>query len=151
MIRQFVHPGFCLSCRGCCRFSQKDSVWSPHLLKSEQGLGQAQVKNIPILSGEGFVCASLDIKSSRCRIYQNRPFDCQLYPFLINLNSGKIYLAIDLGCPFARDNFENSHYKEYSSYLVDFFNAPEQKSLLKSNPQLIQSYENAKNLFELSI
>jgi uncharacterized protein len=149
MIKQFVYPGFCLSCQGCCRFKQKDSVWSPHLLKSEEVFGQVQVKNIPAVSGEGFVCASLDIATSKCKIYQNRPFECQLYPFLFNLNSGKSYLAVDLGCPFARDNFGNNYFNEYAGYLEDFFNTPEQKSLLKLNPQLFQSYELVKDLFEL--
>ena len=151
MIKQFVSSHFCLSCLGCCRFKEKNSAWSPHLLKSEQALGEQAVENICDPQGEGFICASLDAKSRSCKIYQKRPFECQLYPFLINSNSGKFYMALDLGCPFAKDNFQGSLYNEYIKYLKDFFNAAQQKNVLKNNPQLIQSYENVKNVFELDI
>jgi Fe-S-cluster containining protein len=174
MIRQFVPGDFCLDkCRLCCRFSQEDSVWSPCLLDSEEevllrnnlaaGLVTPKKKfrllpfaqevdpRLPGHMGEIFICPLLEMPQGKCKVYSLRPFECQLYPFLINKRGREAFLSVDLGCPYVKDKFELPEFREYARQLSDFLNLPSQKELLKSNPQLVQTYTDARDIAELKI
>jgi Fe-S-cluster containining protein len=164
MIKQFVPQEFCLKCRGCCRFKEADSVWSPCLLDEEiQGLLDKpgipvasisigrRIQPIPNPEGEDFICPFLGIADNRCKIYATRPFECQLYPFLINLRKGKVLLTVDLNCPYVYEQINRPAAKEYIAYLTDYLNSKPLKSLLKDNPQIIQAYEEVREVAELSL
>lgn len=98
-----------------------------------------------------FICPFLNTSDGKCRIYQSRPFECQLYPFLISKDKGKVFLSVDLGCPFARERLESREFKDYLQYLMVYLNSPLQLNLIRNNPQIIQTYEEAKTLVELDI
>lgn len=161
MIKQFIPQGFCLKCQGCCRFSQENSVWAPCLLSEEiQGLLdrnipfvsisiEKRICPIPHPSQEGFVCPFLNIRENKCKIYDFRPFECQLYPFLINLRNKKALLTVDPNCPYVRDNLKSKEFKEHTEYLTAFLNSAEQIRIIKENPQIIQAYEEVLDLVEL--
>jgi len=159
MLKQLVPEDFCLKCRGCCRFKEPDSIWSPTLLYEE-------IKVIPTFtissskkirlapSAEklnNFICPFLNFEGNLCNIYANRPFECQLYPFLINRERDKAFLALDLNCPFIKENLDSPTFKEYSRGLAKLFNSPQCKKLFKDNPQIIQAYPEAINLAEIII
>lgn len=163
MIKQFIPQEVCLKCQGCCRFRSPDSVWSPCLLD-----GEIQVlldKNIPpafisrerrILPvhnpGEGnYVCPFLDAGSNKCKIYAFRPFECQLYPFLINLRSKKVILTVDLNCPYIKEKIDTPAFKEYADYLAASLNSSQQIKMLKDNPQLLEAYEEVSEVVELKL
>jgi len=151
MIRQFVGSDFCLKCFGCCRFKEKDSVWTPKLLDAEaEKLGEL-IKLIANPEQDNFVCLSLDIPGNKCKIYHQRPFDCQLYPFLLNQRGENIFLAVDLNCPYVRQNLESQSFKEYVKELDDFLNSGDRLKQLRANLQLIQTYKEAQDLIELDI
>ena len=164
MIRQFLSSEYCLKCQGCCRFREESSVWSPCLLDEEvivlidnpeipaatMSLDR-RLHPIPNPGGEGFICPFLSIKGNICRIYTQRPFECQLYPFLINLRQKKIILTVDLNCPYVKEKINTPEFKEYAEYLADFLNSPAQISLLKDNPQLLQAYEEVADVIELRL
>lgn len=161
MIKQLIPQGFCLKCQGCCRFSRIDSVWLPCLLEEEiQDLldkkippaaisAKRQLLPIPHPKQEGYICPFLDIDENKCKIYSYRPFECQLYPFLINLRDKKVLLAVDLNCPYIRENLKSTHLEDYTEYLTAFLNTPGQLQLLKDNPQIIQAYEDVQELLEI--
>ncbi|MCK9603710.1 MAG: YkgJ family cysteine cluster protein [Candidatus Omnitrophica bacterium] len=163
MIKQFVPQEACLKCQGCCRFAKADSVWSPCLLDEEiQELLDKEIppayisadrRILPIADpqGEGFICAFLNAGENKCRIYAFRPFECQLYPFLINLRGQKVILTVDLNCPYVKDKLKTEAFKEYTEYLASFLNSPEQIRILKDNPQLLQAYEAVTDLVELDM
>ena len=163
MIKQAIPKDYCLSCVGCCRFSEQDSVWLPCLLNEEiQELLKknfppsliSQDKNIhslPNLAQNNFVCSFSQPKDNKCAIYAFRPFECQLYPFVINRKADKVFLALDLRCPFVKENLESQEFKEYIQYLTGFLNSPARIKVLKSNPQIIQIYEDVLNLAELNL
>ncbi len=163
MIRQAIPHDYCLSCQGCCRFSQQDSVWLPCLLNEEiENLLKknfppsliSQEKKIrcePYLGENNFICSFLEPRENKCQIYAFRPFECRLYPFLINQEGKEIFLAIDLKCPFAQKNLESPEFKLYLRYLADFLNSQEGSALLKNNPQLFQAYPEVLNLVKLSL
>jgi len=63
----------------------------------------------------------------------------------------KIFLALDLRCPFIKDNLESLGTKGYIQYLTGFFKSQAGSSILRNNPQIIQEYPEVVNLAELEI
>ncbi|MBU3959073.1 MAG: YkgJ family cysteine cluster protein [Candidatus Omnitrophica bacterium] len=173
MIKQLVPGEFCLNeCRCCCKFSQEKSIWSPALLNEEiEGLLKNNIPpsilsenkkirliafpqkscDLPSHVEDIFICPFLNPKDSKCKIYTLRPFECQIYPFLINRRKEKIFLAVDLGCAFIKKNLDSQEFKEYVRYLEEFFNNTTEIARLKNNPQLIQAYDEASDLLELKV
>lgn len=181
-IEQFVSCEYCLKCRGCCRFNQSDTVWSPVFLKeeisrfTERGIDKSRLNNnkirlLPRPEEDKFLCGFLNADDNRCLIYPVRPFECMLYPFLINRCGNKIFLAVDLNCPFVRETigpegerfFENpvmadekcsyaagqdpekeGRFNGYAHYLLNFLTSPDRTRILKNN--LIPEYENVLNI-----
>ena len=88
---------------------------------------------------------------NKCKIYLNRPFECQLYPFLINRRAEGVFLAVDLNCPFASQHLNHPEFKKYLDYLKGFLDSPKQLGILKRNPQILQSYEGVSDLLPLEI
>jgi len=164
VIKQFVPSEVCLRCQGCCRFSEELSVWAPCLL-DEEIQDFVDNKDIPAVSlsldkrippvpnpkGEGFICPLLNIDDNKCRIYGLRPFECQLYPFLITLRNKKVLLTVDLNCTYVREKVNTKEFKDYADYLTDFLNSPAQLTLLKDNPHILQAYEEVLDVVELKL
>jgi len=163
MIKQIIPSEVCLSCRGCCTFSQPESSWSPILLDSEiQQLLECnyppslispakRFRPVPDSQSDRFLCAFLNPVDFTCKIYSSRPLDCRLYPFMINRKEKKVFLACDLRCPFVKGHLETEGFKEYIRYLNDFLNSPPSLNLLRKNPQIIQEYEGLLDLEEIKI
>ncbi|MFA5144830.1 MAG: YkgJ family cysteine cluster protein [Candidatus Omnitrophota bacterium] len=163
MIKQFVPSRACLKCQGCCRFKEEDSVWSPCLLDEE--VQDFLDKNIPAASisvdrrlqlipnsaGEGFICPFLNSADNCCKVYDSRPFECQLYPFLIKLCNGKVLLTVDLNCPYVNEKMSTPEMDEYINYLTAHLNSKQQLTMLKNNPQITQAYEDVQDILELEI
>ncbi|MDD3345249.1 MAG: YkgJ family cysteine cluster protein [Candidatus Omnitrophica bacterium] len=164
MIRQFVPQEFCMKCKGCCRFKEQDSVWSPCLLDEEIQV-LLDRKDIPPASisinrriqpvsapcESGFICPFLGVGDNKCAIYSARPFECQLYPFLINLRKGKVLLTVDLNCPYVYERINSPEAKEYIAYLSGYLNSPDCLGKIKDNPQIIQAYEEVREVAEIKL
>jgi Fe-S-cluster containining protein len=164
MIKQFVPQEFCLKCRGCCRFKEANSVWSPCLLDEEiqelldkPGIPAASIaidrRIQPIANPQGidFICPFLETLDNQCRIYDLRPFECQLYPFLINLRKGKVLLTVDLNCPYVYEKINSQEAKEYIVCLTNYLNSRALRSMFKDNPQIIQAYGEVREVAELNL
>lgn len=161
MIKQFVPSEFCLNCRNCCRFRDEKSVWSPCLLDEEiQVLLEHKIPPaaisldrrlllIPDPCGEGFICPFLNNQDNKCRIYKIRPFECALYPFLLNMRNGRVLLTVDLNCPYVGKTMDTPQMKDYITYLTAYLNSPGQLRMFKDNPQIVQAYEQVKEVAEL--
>ncbi|MFH0738541.1 MAG: YkgJ family cysteine cluster protein [Candidatus Omnitrophota bacterium] len=164
MIRQLIPQEICLRCLGCCRFLKSDSCWTPRLLKEEaEELARLNLLNEEQTSGakmplrlsaaadNNLLCLFLDQPSNKCRIYNSRPFECQLYPFLINRKGESVILSVDLNCPFAKERCDNGEFKEYSVYLSELLDSPHYQKLLLDNPQIAQRYDGVLELCPLNI
>lgn len=161
MIKQFVPQEVCLKCQGCCRFKEFDSVWLPCLLNEEiqdlldRNIPPAtisidrKIQPIPNPKQNEFICPFLNIEDNKCKIYEYRPLECQLYPFLIAIRDKKVILTVDLNCPYIKEKLNSQELKEYTDYLVSFLNSPHQFEILKSNPHIIQAYQEALDIIEL--
>ncbi|MFA5090300.1 MAG: YkgJ family cysteine cluster protein [Candidatus Omnitrophota bacterium] len=161
MIKQFTCEAFCLECRGCCRFSQEDSVWLPYLLKEEEGallkakgVGSISYQKIyPVRSKneDGFLCPFLGVSRNKCGIYLQRPFECQLYPFLLNSSQGRVYLAQDPHCPYLKEKEGSNELKEYIDCLIAFINSPAQLKIIQNNLKIIHEYPGVENIAKLDM
>ena len=163
MIRQIVPNEVCLKCRGCCRFSEPETSWSPILLDEEivRLMGKnyppsvisptKKIRPVPDRQSDRFLCAFLDAEDNKCKIYDFRPLDCSLYPFMLNRKNRKVFLACDLRCPFVEENLEKEEFRAYARYLSDLLNTPASCDLLRKNPQIVQEYEGLLDLSEIKI
>jgi Fe-S-cluster containining protein len=146
-LKQFIPTDFCLKCKGCCRFSSIKTVWSPKLLEEEKKpFKNRPLKLRPYWKDGNFICSFLEPLGNRCQIYPERPFECQLYPFLINLENNKIFLAVDLNCSFIAKNFNNRKFQGYKRYLVKKFKTKKAKELLRGNYGFAQEYNGVLNI-----
>ncbi len=99
----------------------------------------------------GFACPFLNTENNKCKIYKNRPFECRLYPFLINKTDDKVFLAVDANCPYMEKEINSKRFKKHVKYLAGLLNGTDFKALLRKNPQLIHIYKDALNLAQIDI
>lgn len=118
-IPQIIPEGRCLTCDVCCRFPEADSPMRPYFTATEIGVAIARgvpaeqfpdraggrVTLVPHPFGEGFVCPAFDVATNRCAIYDDRPLDCRLYPFVVmrSPEGGPPLLGWDRLCPYLRE------------------------------------------------
>jgi uncharacterized protein len=113
---QHVPSRVCLSCDVCCRFPEVDSFLRPYFTAQEiaeaisRGIDPdafpdrhgSQIRVVPNPAGEGYVCSAFDAVTSHCRIYEQRPLDCQIYPLAVmwSADHSEVVLGWDRKCPF---------------------------------------------------
>jgi len=116
VLPQLVPSSACFRCDVCCRFPDPDSPLRPYFTGDEisravdLGLETqafpdrrgSQVIVVPNPQGEGYVCPAFESQSGTCRIYEQRPLDCQLYPLALmwNAEQSEVVLGWDTKCPF---------------------------------------------------
>jgi Fe-S-cluster containining protein len=119
VLPQLVPSRTCLQCDVCCRFPDPDSALRPYFTENEITLALAggieatafpnrlgsQVLLVPAPHGEGYHCPAFDATTSTCRIYEQRPLDCRLYPLALMWNElhDQVLLGWDTKCPFMRE------------------------------------------------
>jgi Fe-S-cluster containining protein len=109
-------------------------------------------KRILPVSHEGsetYLCPFLAQADNKCKVYDIRPFECRLYPFLLSMRNKKVILTVDLNCPYAAGTINTEEFKAYVEYLTGYLNSPAQVELLKENPHILQAYEDVLNVVEL--
>jgi len=114
-----LHPSLppsetCLSCRGCCIFLTPHSPWIPYFRAEEihqaieSGISQKAFPSqegsriVPVSHGDAVCCPALNPDTHHCTIYNVRPLDCFIYPFILIWDSAQkvIFLALHAACPF---------------------------------------------------
>jgi len=157
--RQFVPEKECLSCDGCCRYSQKQTVWAPLFLFDEiveltaknivpcslfthadTRCGEAVRINLVEMSGGQFMCPCFDSGANKCKIYDYRPFDCSLYPFLLARLGDQAYLAVDENCPYIKKTSPTKDMLDYVQYLAEFLSSANIIKAVKDDPRIVQEY-----------
>lgn len=152
--QQFVPSKVCLTCDGCCRFKEADSAWRPKVTKQDiseirrEGLAEKIFRQA--LKPDGRLatrchlgenlCSFFNALDHTCGIYSARPFECQLYPFLLNRKSGRIVLSVHLLCPYIQETKPTQIYQEYVEYLRGYFARPEVLNVLRADPAIADDY-----------
>jgi Fe-S-cluster containining protein len=153
-IRQIIPEGYCLSCQGCCRFAEGRSAWAVRLSAEEQqalGIQDTIVPSAADQSTGQCICTYFDSRQARCAVYYKRPFECQLYPFVMNRQGASVFLALDLNCPYAKAQYETQAMRDFISYLAGVCNSPAFVQTLRENPWLIQQYPAVLNIAAIAI
>jgi Fe-S-cluster containining protein len=157
-LKQFVPSQVCLKCDGCCRYKEADSAWRPKLGKEDKaGLADRIIGNT---DAQGYIaaiqscgqhfCKFLNEKDNTCGVYNQRPFECSLYPFIISQTPTGIKLYVHLSCPYVQDRFPGAELDSYVAYLKDFFHSGPIKEFLSLNRGMFHDYSSfAPELFYL--
>ena len=153
---QLVPSRICLQCDVCCRFPDPDSALRPYLTEDEitsalaRGVeGTAfpdrrgsQVALVPAPQEEGYLCPAFDSSTSQCRIYEQRPLDCQLYPLALmwNKTHNQVVLGWDTKCPFMREEIPEviQHHADRVMALLD---QPVIREQVSAHPRLIGRFQ----------
>ena len=158
-VKQFVPGQICLSCDGCCRYSDKTTVWAPLFLFEEileltgknivpcclfthPGRITKKAARINLTEEQGmYICPCFNLPDHTCKIYPFRPLDCQLYPFLLARKKNKLFLALDEKCPYARRVMDSLVFDSYVKYLLEFLSTNDFLQATVSNPEIFQDYD----------
>jgi hypothetical protein len=97
---------------------------------------------VPDSLGEGYVCPAFDSTTSTCRIYEQRPFDCQLYPLALMWNEAQdqVLLGWDTKCPFMREEIPGEIQRHAESVMA-LLDQPGIHGQIVSHPRLIGRYQ----------
>ncbi len=165
-IQQFVPSTVCLSCDGCCRFKESDSPWRPKMGKEDvantvhKGLAESIFAQVLDSDGhiktkscdDGHICSFFNKEHNTCRIYTGRPFECQLYPFILEQKQGRVALSVHLNCPFVQEKRNTPEFDEYVAYLKKYFTQNSVREFLQKNDSSGSDYSAfAKELEELFV
>ena len=175
-VPQIVPSQRCLRCEVCCRFPEPHSPYRPFFSEVEiqkaiemgidpshfPNFAGSQVKPVPNPVGEGYLCPAFDPETSYCRIYNVRPLDCQIYPFVVMWDEEQrvVNLGWDLKCPFLMEQYSSPEtnngtradipqFSGFPETLHPFIPAmarriesPDMLNILSGNPQLVMAYQN---------
>lgn len=160
-MKQLIQYEQCLRCRECCRFREDRQYFAPLFTASEieaiRATREDMPEFIPYRNSERvfqvvlkraeqphpvypYVCPFLDEDNYACTIYENRPFDCQTWPFLIHKvrQAGRTLVAYFTGdvC-LAMKEVEPADFEEYRAYFEALITSEKYLQLLRAHPELI--------------
>ena len=162
-LKQFVPSEVCLKCDGCCRFKEKESLWRPKIAKEEiERLSRHDLfskifsksmveKNGYIKTtscGSGHQCHFFENKTNTCRIYGERPFECQLYPFVLTKNKGEVAVDVHHHCPYVQEHRNTQHFQDYADYLKQFFKREDVRNFMAGHSHLVSDYSSHQDELE---
>lgn len=154
-LKAFVSSRVCLSCDGCCRFKEPGTIWRPKLTDEETRQLQtsplaelifqtdARDANQFIRTKPGcgeHLCQFFNTDNHHCAIYNARPFECELYPFVMSRNAHGTALYVHLNCPFVQDQLGQDTIKTYEQYLYEFFRREDVRAFLLRNRAYLNDY-----------
>jgi len=153
-IAQLIPQDICLSCDVCCRYAEQFSIWTPFVLKEEvadfetydilPGFMETSCgTNIRAVKNNGiYACPFFNKDGSACAIYNTRPFDCQLYPFVISYSQdyAAIILAADCQCPYIAGEKNATAVIKHAAALRDIIEKEEIATLVYENKGLIMNH-----------
>lgn len=130
LLKQLIPQEFCLKCEVCCRFTDEHTCWTPK--DSTQHIKLIKHKDY-------FICPYFNPQNHFCKIYPNRPFECQLYPFLLVKKNKEFFLALDKNCPYL-ENCNKRKLNGCINYLKKEFQKKQNKLFLEQNKELFSEY-----------
>ncbi|MBI3605158.1 MAG: YkgJ family cysteine cluster protein [Nitrospirae bacterium] len=159
---QLVPSELCLKCDICCRFPEADTPLAPYFTPAE--VKNAVVAGLPpeFFNGErsgrirlipfpdeiespghqgGCLCPAFDPLTHKCSIYEVRPFDCQIYPFVLMKKNESVAVGIDTKCPYIQEASNSPAIRKYGEGLIQILESPRIQSMLKKNQELIGPFQ----------
>jgi Fe-S-cluster containining protein len=153
---QLVPSRACLQCDVCCRFPDPDSALRPYFTGNEIARALAggveetafpnrrgtQVILVPAPHGDGYLCPAFDAATSTCRIYEQRPLDCQLYPLALMWDEPheQVLLGWDTKCPFMREEIP-AEIQRHADRVLALLDQPGIRDQVVAHPSLIGRFQ----------
>ncbi len=165
-MKQIVHHEQCRRCRECCRFRANREDFAPIFTDQEveaiRAVRQPMPEFTPFRSTTNirqirlkqavhddpvypFVCPFLDEDNYQCTIYDLRPFDCRIWPFIIVKvrATGAIQLEHFTGdACLALQEVSPEDFAEYEAYMQELVAGADMLALLRDYPGLIWENDN---------
>ncbi len=161
LLPQHVPSRVCVTCDVCCRFPEADSFLRPYFTAEEVRVAIArglpvevfphpdggQIRLVPHPDNDGYLCPAFDPAGSQCRIYDDRPLDCQLYPLAVmwSADQQSIVLGWDHKCPFLSaegdGTLPTSALDTYARNVATRLQSPEVLEVFERNPRLVTPYQ----------
>jgi len=154
-VEQFVPSAVCLSCDGCCRFKEEDSAWRPKITQDEiKRKGKpdllSEIYSKDKIDTTGHIktvcraghhfCSFFTPEDNTCSVYGARPFECELYPFVLTKREGKTVVTVHHHCPFVQIKRKSTEFDNYVEYLKEFFKKKDVLEFIRMNPILAGDY-----------
>ncbi|MBI3808572.1 MAG: DUF2156 domain-containing protein [Nitrospirae bacterium] len=156
VLPQLVPSRTCLQCDVCCRFPDPDSALRPYFTENEITWALAgsveetafpnrrgsQVILVPEPHGDGYLCPAFETATSTCRIYEQRPFDCQLYPLALMWDEPheQVLLGWDTKCPFMREEIP-AEIQRHADRVRALLDRPDIQDHVVAHPRLIGRFQ----------
>lgn len=126
---------FCLRCDICCRFPERNSPLVPFFLNKEKlettpgffGFGTHYGSRIDVVRyGNGYICPYFIPEKNLCKIYEKRPLDCRLYPYMVTYDTSykKVVLVLDNKC-LHKEEFPKPQIPPLMEQDIGFINDPQ--------------------------
>ena len=154
---QFVPNDACLHCEGCCRFIDTNTCFKPKVADSEicpEFKKHVDKDNFfaTCQYNDRVKCEFFNPSNNKCEVYNVRPFECRLYPFLLVKKNNGIVLGVHLSCPYVLDNHNTKQFDEYVLRLKQFFQVHQADEFLKGIETLAGDYSQySDEIEELSV
>ncbi len=141
-LKQFVPSNVCLKCDGCCQFKSEDSPWRPKTGAQEGFEASVDEKGYvkAIAACGNHFCQFFNTDNHHCKVYDKRPLECALYPFILSRAGNDVNVFVHLACPYVQDTQSTDLLTDHVSYLKDLLHRADVKDFLKRNKRLLHDY-----------
>lgn len=162
-MKQIVQHEQCQRCRECCRFRADRQYFAPLFTQEEidriravradmpeftpynerQTVFQIKLKQAEIDDPVyQYVCPFLDEVNYACTVYDMRPFDCQVWPFIVLQEAGRTMLAHFTGdvC-LALDEADQTDFEVYKDYFAALVTSEKFLTFIKTYPDLVWQHQ----------
>jgi hypothetical protein len=97
---------------------------------------------VPDPHGDGYLCPAFDSATSTCRIYEQRPLDCQLYPLALMWDEphDQVLLGWDTKCPFMREEIPGE-IQRHADRVMTLLDQPDIRGHVVAHPRLIGRFQ----------
>lgn len=160
-MRQIVHHEQCQRCRECCRFRANRQDFAPIFTADElaaiRQTADTMPEFVPFKNSDNifqirlqaakypdpvypYVCPFLDEDKYACTIYDTRPFDCRVWPFIVLklTDTGEVRLAHFTGdACLALEEASMEDFGEYEAYMIRLVTSADFLEFLRQHPELI--------------
>jgi len=105
---------------------------------------------VPHPSGEGYICPAFDVATNGCAIYDDRPLDCRLYPFVVMRppEGTEPLLGWDRLCPYLREESDPMLPLATAPMIVRHLSPPDAPSPLVNDPGFVGPFQESAWMLE---
>lgn len=145
MLKGLLSPSSCAACRVCCVFDRED-CWEMPLIKPELAAiiekdhPEVKIRKTGVCGvfeadfGEDGLAKCPMLTENGCKLGENKPFDCRIWPFRVMRKENLLFLTLSPVCETV-SKLPVSAVSEFAEKLSETVFAE-----ARSNPEMIKDY-----------